>query len=241
MSIDLDGGHRKRNTLVLGCLIVVGVVFVLLVGAGWFVWANARSWTAAGMESVMLQITRESDLDDAERAEVESELRRLTQAFRRGDVTFEELGQVVKAVSESPLIPAAVLYGARTQYLEPSGLSDEEKAAGGLALSRLARGVQEGSIQPDRLSKVFGPISTTSGSGRGVHVNSPNFQLHLRAPEDVTDDELREVIELAGKQADEAGVPDEPYTIDASDEIADAIDQAIGRELPPADPASDEP
>lgn len=239
MGVEIDGGGGgKRHTLLLGCLISVGVVFVLLAAGGWYAWSHARGWAADGIESAMKQLAANADLGDEERAQVETELQRFVEAFRRGDVTFAELGQVAQAVSKSPLIPAAVLYGARTQYLQPSGLSDEEKTAGSLELSRLARGVYEGSIEPSLLAKVFGPISTTTGSGRGVHVSTPNFQLHLRPPEDVTDEELREVIKLATQEADQAGVPDEPFTIDASDEIHKAMTQALGRELPAAD---DEP
>jgi len=235
MDVEIDSGKPQRNTLALGCLIVVGVLVVVLAGGGWFVWSHWKGWTADAMESVMMKATAKADIDDAEKAQVEDELRRLTAGFRRGDVTVGELLEVAKAVTESPLIPAAVLFGARTQYLDPSGLSDEEKAAGTLALSRLAHGVYDGSIDPAVLSKVFGPISTTSGSGRGVHVSTPNFQLHLRPPADVTDDELLQVITLATQQADDAGVPDEPYTIDASDEIAKVIGETLGRELPPPD------
>ena len=39
---------------------------------------------------------------------------------------------------------------------------------------------------------------------------------------------------LAQAEADAAEIPDEAYEIDASEEIARAVESAIGRRLPPA-------
>lgn len=232
----LRGIRARRGGAAVGCLIALAVVVVIVIIGVVVVMLNWRGWASSAVETQLVAAIESTDLSDAEKGEVIAEVKAVTHAFKEGDVSMEELAAIGENLAESPVFPAGVVYGLRKGYLDPSGLSEEEKAAGAVAFGRVATGLQAKTMDKDAVQRVFEPISTTSTTGSGVHINSPHLQLHLKAPEQVTDEELREVIALAQTEADAAGVTPEPEPFDASDEIAKAIREALGRDLPKVEP-----
>ncbi len=222
----------RRGKVLIGCLVALVLVVLLIVGGGVYVAMSWRGWTASFAEKIATEAIQSSDLPEGEKGEVLVEIKRLTDGFRSGDVTFAQLEQIGKDIAEGPLIPAAIVGGFEAMYLAPSGLSDEEKQAGGLALSRVAQAVSADKIEADPLANIFDPIQTVSSTGSGVHINHPEFNLHLKDPDDCTDDELREVIANAQAAADEAGMPNERLEIDASEELRAVIDRVLNGETP---------
>ncbi|GJM18534.1 MAG: hypothetical protein DHS20C14_07470 [Phycisphaeraceae bacterium] len=227
-------GPSRRGGAKLGCLIALGVFVFIIIAAVVYGMLTWKGWAATWAETIAVEVVQESNLEDTEKGEVLGEIRAVTEAFRSGDLSLAEAKLIFKGVIESPLLPAGMVYGMHTLYYAPSELSEEEKAAGKMALSRVARGLFDETIDPDRMGRVFGPISTTNTTGPRVHINAPEFQLHLKDPETTTADELREVTALAIAEADAAEVPNELYEVDVSDEIARAVQEAIGRTLPPS-------
>ncbi|MEZ6241905.1 MAG: hypothetical protein R3B57_02580 [Phycisphaerales bacterium] len=223
----------RRGNAMTGCLVVLAVVVVLVVGGVIFVAVKWRGWVASWGSEAAISFVEKSDLPDEEKAQVTAQIDSLATEFKNGNLTVEQMGEIFKALMESPLVPAAIVYGARTEYLNPSGLSDEEKEAGELALSRLSYGVSTKEIPTKTVEAVFEPIKTASATGKGVHINNKDLRLNLKPPEECTDEELREVIANAAEAADAAGVPETPPAIDVSDEIQKAIDKAKG--VAPAD------
>ncbi len=222
-----------------GCLIALGILLVIVIAGVVFVMLSWRGWVASGLDAASEGVVAEMGLDEAEEGEVLAELQAVTGAFKDGDISFNDGIRVLEEIAKSPVAPTLMVGGLHAQYFEPSGLSDEEKESAKVALSRVGRGVYEGSIEADAINGVFEPISTTATSGQGVHINTEDFSLNLKPPADVTDEELRAVIALAEQQATDAEIPDEMHEIDASEEIAKAVEAALGRRLTPA-PAAEE-
>ncbi len=227
MSHSLKRYSQRRGGALAGCLIVLGVLVVLVIVGVVIVVINGKGWVSAGIKSVAEQAIQASDLPESEKTEVLAEVTRLTDGFKSGDISFKQFIEIGTDIAEGPLIPAARVGGFESMYLAPSGLSDEEKEAGGLALSRVAQAVSEDKIEADPLADIFDPIKTVNTTGPGVHINHPKFTLHLKAPKDCTDDELREVIANAVAAADAAEIPNERVVFDVSDEIRAAIDRAL--------------
>lgn len=226
------GRHRARPGKVLaGCLIVLAIVVVLLVGAGVFVAMNWKGWAAGGINAVATELINDTNLPEGEKQEVLTLVENLSNEFGEGNLSFEELGMVMQEITTGPIIPASVAAGFDQQYVAPSELSEEEKADARLALDRLARGMAEGKIPQTRLPGIMEPISAPAGQAP-VQINTGEATLNLKAPDDCTADEIRAVIANASAQADEADVPMERYDFDMSDELSRAIRDALGRDLP---------
>jgi len=220
----------------VGCLVVLAIVVVLIVGGVVYVAVQWKAWAADWGSQAAISLIDESDLSDDEKSQVRAQIQGLAADFKSGAVTSNQMLEIVKLLVDGPLVPASILYEAQKEYLRGSALTDEEKAAGEVAMARLAAGVYEHSIDGDAIEGVFAPISTTARTGRGVHIDHKKIRLHLKAPEDCTDEELRAVISNAAAAADAAGVPQTPPAIDVSDEIQKAIDRATAGDPAPEGP-----
>jgi len=125
---------------------------------------------------------------------------------------------VLRNLGESPLFALAMVYGAEKKYVEPSGLSDQEKKDARLALQRAARGVYEKTISQNSIQRAMDRISTAG----------PNGERQLK--ERITDDELKAFLKDLKDLADKAEVPEEPFEVDIGEEFKKAVDKALGPE-----------
>ncbi|USN98393.1 MAG: hypothetical protein H6810_09460 [Phycisphaeraceae bacterium] len=207
------GGYRRGGAL-KGCLVALGIL-ALLVGIGaFFVATHWRGWAASGMKTVAVQAINQSDLPAGEKPDMVAHVEDYADAFKAGDVNVEQFTKTMQALAEGSLIPVGMVQGIEEAYVKPSGLPDEEKAAATLALQRFARGLHESKIPVDAFEAMAAPIGETNEDG----------DFHLKAKGEVTDDMLREAIANAKSKADEAGIAQEPFVIDMSDELKKLLD-----------------
>lgn len=233
----------RRGGVVAGCLVALAVVLILLVIGGVFVAMNWRTWTSKGMHALVEEAVSESALPLEEQREVMAVADTFIAEFETGNVSMAQFGRVVEELSKSPMIPAMVMMGVDESYIAKSALPEEEKAEGSKDVSRFVWGVYDGVISQTKIDDVAQPISAPPGDQDAVVIQTDRVNLRLKKPENVTNEELRAFLANANAAADEAGVPDEQFTIDWSAELQGAIDRAMGRPPapPPAPPVMTEP
>jgi hypothetical protein len=203
--------HGNRGGIVRILLIIFGVFFLCLVITGIYIAMHWKGWAADVANAAAQQIVRESGLPDEQREDILTEIRQLGDDFKTGKISTEELGRVAKAIAESPLIPLAGIQAAREKYIEPSNMTQAQKAAGILSLQRFARGVHERKISKEIVDDVIKPITELQPNGR------------WRLKEHPTQLEIEQLIENAKARADEAMIPDEPFDLNIADELRKAI------------------
>jgi hypothetical protein len=201
----------------IGCLAVAVVAMLLLAAVGIWMWRNWRDLAATGATEVVSQMIDTTDLPVEERQEMKVELRRLTDALREGRLSIEQLVGIVESVVHSPLLTLFVVSAFEKQYLEASGLSEEEKAEGRRALRRFVRGAVDRKISEDASDAVLSHVAEKQPDG--------TWQLKQR----VSDAELRAALAAAARAAEEAGIPEEPEAVDASAELKRIVDEAMKR------------
>lgn len=241
--------HRRGNILV-GCgvvLVVLGIIAAI--GVVWVV-NSWRGWTASGITEMSREILQQSQIDQAEQQEMMTHVEDLMTRFENGDITLGQLGEVADRLTQSPLMAAALLAFADSEYISGSDLSDDEKAQARLTLARYTQGIKNDAIDQESLQRVLEPVSTATPDDNDF-ILSINFDANgnsneraLRSSDEVSGEDLREMLTRAKTYADEAGVDGSPEPLDPSDELAIVIAQALGedRALPaPADDDSDEP
>ncbi len=208
-----SGGCRN---IAIGCGIAVLVVVIIGGVAGWYIGRNIKSWSAQGIAAVLESGIREMQLPADQEQRLLAKVDYLKNEFIAGNITFEQLGEIGLRLSEGTFFQAGMIHLAETQYIQPSGLSDEEKVEGSLAMQRILRGfcVDE-TISDQDIEEVMIPIT----------YEEPDGTRQLK--DNLTDDELRTFIDLAEEKADAAGVPDEPYKVDLAAEFERAIDEVL--------------
>ena len=224
-SFQIEEPQKKRSmwqTCLIGCLGMMAIMLVLAVIVGIWVSRHWREWAADFGSQVIDQGIDASDLAPQEKVEVKEQVDRVAKAFRAGQISNEQAGRIFKKIMESPLMPMIGVMVVDKQYLEKSGLKDEEKAEGRLSLARFIRGVFDKKIDEKAVDSMMSHISDRQGD------NNWKFRQH------VSDADLRAAIAEAKARADEAGIGEAPQNIDPSDEIKRIIDESL-KEQPAED------
>lgn len=218
----------RRGSFKTGCLIAVGVIFVILVGAGIFVATQWKNWAATGITAMSEAMVQQAPLPQDQKDQILTSMKGVADDFKAGKITTEQLGSVMKEVAEGPILPASIVMAVDSAYLKPSGLPQEEKDAGKRTIDRFARGIYERKFTDEEVHKVLEPVSqgnvAIGGPNQQVNQNR-NYQLKQK----VNDAELRDFLARAKTKADEKQVPDEAFNVDVAAELDKAIKKALGR------------
>jgi hypothetical protein len=239
---DRQQRRSKWTSCLIGCLVVLGVLMVFAIILAVWIGRNWREWTSDFASQAVNQTVDQSDLPAQEKVEVKEELARVVEAFRRKQITMEQVGRIMEKVMQSPLMPMMAVAVVDKQYLDKSGLSDDEKTEGRLALKRFARGAVDKKIPQAGIDAVMTHVADRGGNGE--------WQLRQQ----VSDADLRAALAEAKAQADTANIPEQPEDFDVSDEFKKIIDDALNpnaaadipaeapakAEQPPAEPAEKE-
>ena len=208
------GIKRRRFSCggcLLGCLGVLSV-FVVSVGVGgWFVWSQLPEWT----RNTVVSAVEESNLADEDKQEVIAQVNRLVDGYKDGRISIEQMFGVAEELGNSPLFTLMMANSAHEKYIEPSGLSSDEKEEADLTMHRLARGVFERQIDREELDRPLDYISDKDSNG------------NRRLKDLVGDEDLRTMLAECKEIADAAGVPKRKHRIDVGDEFKRVVDDAL--------------
>lgn len=217
---DPEEPPRKRSTgttCLIGCLVMFVIGALIVAAIAFWVSQNWREWASVGADAINDSIDA-SDLPAEEKAEIKIEVERLAEAVRGGRISIDELALMFEKLTEWPLMPSINASMAETKYFDRSGLSDEEKAEGRVALHRFLRGMIDEKINQQATDRVLAHIATRQADDT------------WRLRDQVSDDELRAFLAEAKREADQAAIPEEPESFDPSDEFKRIIDESLGEE-----------
>lgn len=215
---------RQRSiasTCLIGCLGVALVLMLLLAGGIWLIYASRdkiKAFVSDTAREAIVSGIRESELDEEEKQAVIAQVDRVADLYKSGEITTEQLGRIMEELAQSPLMGAIVVVSIESQYLHPSGLSEEEKQQGRRTMQRVFRGVLEEKIEQEELDDALKLIADRRDD------RSIDFKAS------VEDDELREFLRLLQERAEAAGIPDEPFEIRISEQFQLAVDRALAKQ-----------
>ncbi|HEX3602312.1 MAG TPA: hypothetical protein VHU84_19315 [Lacipirellulaceae bacterium] len=207
--------RSKWASCLIGCLAALGIVMVLLIGIGVWMMFHWRGFVADVGSQAIGQMVDTSDLPQQEKVEVKQQVDRIDKAFRDGKISMEQMGAIIQKVMDSPLMPSLIVAGVDKKYLDHSGLSNEEKAQGRIALNRFMSGAIAKKIDEKGIDAVMTHVADRQANGS------------WRLRQQVSDADLRAAIGEAKAQADTAGIAAEPPPFDPSDELKRIIDDSM--------------
>lgn len=202
-------------------LIIIITVFVIFVAAGIYAVKNRHIWIAHGITAAMNAVVKNSGLPSQEKSEVTEIIYRINQGYLTGKITASELGLIFEGMVKCPALTIGLVMQFEQSYVAPSGLGSEEKSAAQTELNRLARGLSSGKLGWEITETILARISYPGEDGKH----------HLKAPGEVSDAEIRQVIAAVRDAADEAGISEKKMEIDISDEFEKSVEKALGRSL----------
>lgn len=210
---------KKRSALatcLTGCLIVAVVIAVLGIIAIVWISRNWRDWASSFGADALKQTIQQTDLPQEEVNDINVQIDRVAEAFRAGDLSAEQMGAFFENFVKSPLMTTIAMAMVDKKYIEPSGLSDEEKAEARVTVQRFMRGAIDQKISEADVDKAMEPVST----------RKPDGGMELK--DKVTDDELKAFLAAAKKDADAAEIPQQVEAVDPSEEFKRLVDETLG-------------
>jgi hypothetical protein len=195
-------------------VICLGLMFVCIVLCGvgtWIVVKKSPDW----VRNAVVSGIEGSDLPADDKRVVTEQVDRVVAEYKAGRITMQQLSEIGKELSESPLVTLMMAMSAEEAYIEPSGLPDEEKEQAKRTLQRVARGVFEEQIDAEELNTALDYIST----------QEPNGGRQFKNP--VADEDLRQMLAECKRLADDTGIPDEPYQVNVGAEFKAAVDRVL--------------
>lgn len=233
--------RTRRGNCLVGCLIALAVGVILLIVAGVVIALNWRGWASVGMDKMVDAMLADLPIDEAEKEETRAVVSDFLARFESGDVSMQQFGAAMKAIGESPLMPAGVVLGVGGAYFEKSGLTGPERDDGHVQLGRLAHGVANRTIGSDELVSVLRPLHAAIGDTQAWQFNLNGRTIRLKSPDITTDEQLREFIESARSAADAHGLPASSGAFDLSGELDKAIRRATEGLPPDGEPGTGDP
>jgi hypothetical protein len=198
----------------MGCVIFLLVLALLCGGGLLYVYFNWQVWAGDAARQVVVEAIKKSELQPADQDRVIVQVDRIIDEFKAGKISVERLGEMLKKVADSPLMPLVVVKAFEEQHLKKSSLPDDEKAAAELVLQRVARGVAEKKIEASELTDAIESISEKQGETTKVKEN-------------LTEEDLRGFIEKLEAIADEKMISDEPFVVDIPTEFEKLVDELL--------------
>jgi len=205
------GGNTALKLIGCGCLtlIILGAV------GGYFMVTNFRRLAANAARTVAVSAIRNSQMPKATQDGLIQQIDRVTGAYKRKEISLNQVAAVMEALAKSPLIPMALVNAADVKYVQPSGLGVEEKKRGSIELQRFGRGVVEDKIKKAEIDAALDLISVKKGDNE------------RQLKQKLTDEEVRTFLAKVKETADAHQIPDEPYKIDPVAEFKKMVDKAL--------------
>jgi len=214
-------GMKAQSGMATALLMTIIAIFVIIVAAGVYGVKNRQIWIAHGITAAMNAVINNSALPSQEKSQVTEIIYQINQAYLAEEISTAELGLIFEGMAKCPALIIGLVTQFEQSYVVPSGLSSTEKLSAATNLNRMARGLANGKIGWEIAETILAGISDIGEDGNH----------HLKAPAEVSADEIREVLVAVKNAADEAGISEMKVEIDISDEFKKSVEKALGRSL----------
>ncbi len=234
----MSEGESKTSSclkvLGIGCLVVI-VVCVLAVGAGvYYIKTRGLDLAASAITAVTDSMLKESKLTDSDKEGVRGEISRFTTRLKAGEISMDQMKKLGDTFQQGPLPALFFLQAVATGQLIPPEIPAEESAAARLDAQRLQRAAAEGKVTPQALQEVLKAIPRQEGEkpqaeSEPADSNTASPPLDYTRPpkKEITAEDWRPVMALIKKMADDAGIPNEPYQLELTQEIRKVLDEVL--------------
>jgi hypothetical protein len=214
-------GKEKNNGS--GCLkwgaVVCLVLFLMLLGGGYYVYKNFKSIGGAFACNVAESALVGMGLSGEELESAMKPIREVVQKAMDGKVSQKQLEKIMKKLTDGYL-PGVI--GTRIfdlRYLTSSELPEEEKNEGRMTLSRFSRGLIEKKIDKTTTDEIMAIISDKTSDDKSNEI--------IKLKETVTVEELRRCLLKMKEAADMASVESGEFKVNIAAEIRKAIDEGM--------------
>jgi len=212
----------------IGCGIFLIIALIVAGISIWYVSSNLREWGTDLTLQAMKEGMKEMDLPVEQQDRINRQLAELGQQFKDDKISMQQLGNIAQKLAQGPFAAASMTRVIEKAYLDPSGLTDAEKAAARTTIKRFSHGVIHEMISDQDITTVMDTISTVNSKGQREFITP------------ITDEQLKAFLAAAKKAADAGKVPAEVPEVNFADEFDKAVTEGLneGQSAPAAEASS---
>jgi len=203
----------------IGCGIFA--VILLIMGGVGIYWAaqNIRGIAADAITPALQEAVSEMEIPEDQKKQISTRIGEIGKDFKEQKLSLNDLEKLIKGVVESPIAGAAATIWFTNQYINKSGLSEDEKAEAIITTKRFAYGLLDKTITEQQATEVMDLITVKQNNGQTTY------------KETLTDKELTEILTKMKDAADGANVPAEVPEINFANEFDKVIEKTLGRSV----------
>lgn len=218
-----DVRDEESSGLLWGCLVIFGILLVLALGVGLWVYFEGRDFAAKQVEKAVSKALDETAIEEDERASIESEIQRLMDRFRAREIKGEELAGLVDALFEGQWKVSFLARVLERQMTKQSLLAEDRQAAVRMELRRLDFGVHAGLVSLETADQLFalafgGKVEFTNGKA-----------------DTVSGETLEAFVAEAEEVLDAAEIPEDCPKIDLAEEFRRVVEDHFRKSSEDAD------
>ncbi len=208
--------------VVFGCFGLLAVLTILLGGGLYWLLTSGKKVITDEIRSAIVTEIKESGLPDSQQADLKTEVDRLTDQFQEGEITLQQLIEILENLEQSPAMSVVRYYKIQGNPLDRDSISPEQRKAALRTIRRFIYGVFEERIPDSAIEELMNPFILDRGTGED------HEDLQFRT--DISDEEIFSALAKAKAYADDAGIPDENLSPDVAKEIREIVDRILGKE-----------
>ena len=198
----------------------------------WYIASNLDRWVVGFGREAIVAVINDSDLPQAEKAEVITQVDRIVAAYQERKINQADLERIFTELQDSPALIALTLYGIDDEYLTGTDLTTAEVEQGHRTFQRALRAVYEGKITEEAFYAALpdeenGPMAADD-AGDAKPVQDRVRLASNKTPPSSADDDLRLSLAKLKVIADNAGIPDEPFEIHIGEAVKKLVDRGAG-------------
>lgn len=207
--------------LMVGCL---GVILAGSVAAysAWRWWENTgRDHAAMAVQTSADQAVDSSQLADDDKRKLKGRIRGVVTDFKDGRISTQDVARAMEQLAANPALHAASMINVMDNASTQVKLTPQERATVERAAQRFGRGVVEGKIATAEVGSALDGLVERGTDGTA------------RVRRDLSRADVLEQAQQLKRRADDASVPDQPYSVDVVEAFAKALD-AMRQPVPEA-------
>lgn len=210
-----------RKPLFIGCFgFFVLFTLVLTIGLFWL-FSTGKTYLSDKIREAVVEQIENSELSADHQIALKREVDRLTEQFQKGEISIQELIQILEGIEQSPAMSIIRYYQIEGNPLERSSITPEQKQAALLTIRRFIYGVFEERIPDSAIEQLVEPFILERGHKKDYS------DLEFRT--DITDEEIFKALDKAKAYADQAGIREENLSPDLAREIREIIDRILSK------------
>lgn len=216
-------------------ILVCVIMFLLFIGTIVFLGVMFKDrMIAATVNLGMHTVLTQTPLPDEQKKLIIHQTDRLYGAFLADEIKLEDLTLVAEHLLQGPVIAVGTVHFIMNHYIDESDLNDAKKANAKLHIGRLTKAVMDEKCGVELIQPLINLAMNPIDPQKSV---DPNIAASELLKEKLTVEELNQVVSLAKKLADDAGVENKLYEFDLAKYVRQAVDELLG---PPGSPGSSE-